>query len=89
MELKRDFESDEVVARSYGVAFAIGSKGYVTLGDGTTTVWQYDPATDDWTENGTFEGASRLYAFGFAINGKGYVTMGSNGTSRFDEFVGI
>ncbi|MGA0560737.1 Kelch repeat-containing protein [Larkinella sp. VNQ87] len=82
---KDDFEDEELVQRSYGVGFAIGSKGYITLGDGSTTVWVYDPATDSWDDLGAFEGSARQYAFGFAINGKGYITTGSSGSGRFDD----
>ncbi|TAE20840.1 MAG: galactose oxidase [Cytophagales bacterium] len=82
---KDDFDDEELVTRSYGVAFSISGKGYVTLGEGNSTVWEYNPETDSWEDLGTFEGAGRLYAFGFAINGKGYVTTGSNGTARFDD----
>ncbi|WP_266364748.1 Kelch repeat-containing protein [Tellurirhabdus rosea] len=82
---KDNFSSDELVARSYGVGFAIKSRGYVTVGDGNTTVWQYNPDDDSWATQGTFEGATRQYAFGFAINGKGYLTTGSSGTGRFDD----
>ena len=82
---KDNFTSDELISRSYGVGFAIGSRGYVTLGDGSGVVWQYDPVADSWATLGTFEGTTRQYALGFAINGKGYVTTGSSGTARFDD----
>ena len=84
---KADFISDQSIARSYGVGFAMNGKGYVTLGTGSSgrTVWQYDPATDLWTTAGEFEGSARTYAIGFAVGNKGYVTTGANGGVRFDD----
>lgn len=83
---KTQFTTDQsTIARSYGVAFAINGKGYITVGDGNTTVWQYSPTEDTWATLGTFEGITRQYAVGFAINGKGYITTGSSGTARFDD----
>ena len=90
---KADFTTDQAaLARSYAVGFAIGSKGYITLGtlDGganSKTVWQYDPTTDIWSTLGDFEGATRTYAVGFAINGKGYVTTGGSGSGRYDDLL--
>ncbi|WP_420148943.1 Kelch repeat-containing protein [Spirosoma sp.] len=85
---KLDFTTDQsTIARSYGVAFAINGKGYITLGNGSNSqvVWQYDPATDTWATMGTFEGATRTFAVGFAIGNKGYVTTGSSGGARYDD----
>lgn len=85
---KADFTTDQAgIARSYGIGFAVGGKGYVTLGNGSSasTVWQYDPGTDTWATMGTFEGATRTYAVGFAIGNKGYVTTGQNSAARLDD----
>ncbi|GAB3803172.1 kelch repeat-containing protein [Spirosoma humi] len=82
---KLDFLTDQAVQRSNAVAFTINGKGYVTLGDANTAVWQYNPADDTWTTLGSFEGAARNYAVGFAIGNKGYVTTGLNGTTPFDD----
>ncbi len=81
---KLDFLTDQAVQRSNGVGFAIGGKGYVTLGE-NTNVWQYDPATDTWAALGSFEGSPRVNAVGWAIGNKGYITTGSSGTARFDD----
>jgi N-acetylneuraminic acid mutarotase len=82
---KDDFDDEEYVARSYGVGFTIGSRGYVTIGDGSTTVWEYNPTDDSWSDLGVFEGGSRQRAVGFAINGKGYISTGLNGSTYFDD----
>jgi hypothetical protein len=71
--------------RIYAVSFAIGNKGYV--GTGTTTgnnssalqdFWEYDPATNVWTQKANFAGGSRFRASGFGLEGKGYIGLGFN-----------
>lgn len=69
------------VGRSYGVAFAIGSKGYVTTGTGTeylNDLWEYNPASDEWNKKSDFIGGRRRQAFSFVINGKAYLGAGTN-----------
>ncbi|UHG92690.1 Kelch repeat-containing protein [Spirosoma oryzicola] len=84
---KTQFSTDQsTLPRSSAVGFAINNLGYITTGDASsTTVWQYNPASDSWTTLGNFEGATRVNAVGFAIGGKGYVTTGGVGTGRYDD----
>jgi N-acetylneuraminic acid mutarotase len=42
--------------------------------------WEYDPATNAWTQKADFGGSGRLYAARFTTNGKGYVGTGQSGT---------
>ena len=71
--------------RLLATAMSINGKGYLGLGDNTSTPyfnrlndwWQYDPTSDHWTPAATFGGEARDQAGGFAIDGKGYVFMGS------------
>ncbi|HKR06070.1 MAG TPA: kelch repeat-containing protein [Bacteroidia bacterium] len=64
--------------------FTIGNKGYA--GTGITHVgstytyhqdfWEYDPATDVWTQKANFAGPQRYGASGFSVGNKGYITLG-------------
>jgi len=70
--------------RADAVAFAIGNKGYMGTGDllwgsGATQVkdfWEYDPATNMWTQKADFGGAARTWAFGFATDTYGFIGGG-------------
>jgi hypothetical protein len=61
-------------------SFAIGTRGYVGGGyNGTAPqldLWEYDMATNVWTQKANILGNTRPAAVGFAINGKGYYTGG-------------
>jgi N-acetylneuraminic acid mutarotase len=87
-------ESDESYDNDYSsisgmlkVGFAIGDKGYLATGGQSigADVWEYNPATDLWTERTSFEGTSRADAVGFAIGNYGYVTTGKSGSYYFDD----
>lgn len=79
MAAETDFRS---FARDYAVAFAIGDKGYV--GTGTVDLgskiykdfWEYNPATDAWSQKAEFGGTARYSAVGFSIGDKGYIGTG-------------
>lgn len=43
----------------------------------TKDFWEYDPATNTWTQKADFGGTGRTYAVGFAINSNGYIGMGA------------
>ncbi|MBS1657115.1 MAG: fibronectin type III domain-containing protein [Bacteroidetes bacterium] len=70
--------------RRYGCGFSIGGKGYMGLGEGTNNFYQrkkdwyeYDPATNQWTQKADFHiGISKVAAF--SIGNKGYVCCGYN-----------
>lgn len=69
------------VARDRALAFSIGNRGYVGLGQGTVPgtfqdFWEYDPATDTWTQKADFAGRPRHSAAGFSIGDRGYVGTG-------------
>jgi N-acetylneuraminic acid mutarotase len=67
------------VARSQGVAFSVGNKGYIGLGTNGSPLadfWEYDPATNAWTQKANFSGGARTGATGFGIGLKGYVAAG-------------
>ncbi len=78
--------------RADAVAFAIGGKGYLGLGDSGSVpityfndLYQYDTLTNTWSAIALFplsNGSGN--ANGFSINGKGYVCLGSgdSGSSK-------
>ncbi|MEP6795190.1 MAG: hypothetical protein ABJB16_12745 [Saprospiraceae bacterium] len=77
------------VARYGAVAFSIGTKGYV--GTGSTAVngykkdfWEYEPATNTWTQKADFGGTPRYNAVGFVLNNKGYIATGFSGNPEYD-----
>jgi N-acetylneuraminic acid mutarotase len=69
--------------RQSAAGFSIGSKGYIGTGqfyDGDdydyNDFWEYDPATNAWTQKADFAGSARSSATCFTISGKGYVGTG-------------
>jgi len=69
--------------RTAASSFSIEDKGYIICGwiDGTGSklgkeFWEYDKATDTWTQKDDFPGAGRNAATGFAIGNKGYLVCG-------------
>ncbi|MFD1875138.1 Kelch repeat-containing protein [Hymenobacter bucti] len=77
------------VARTQAVAFAVGSYGYVTVGNNGSnllTCYVYDPIADTWTLKNPFLGQGRSTAVSFSIGNFGYVGLGNTGSSYFDDF---
>jgi N-acetylneuraminic acid mutarotase len=71
------------IPRSEAVGFAIDGKGYVCTGRSTSgsglllnDLWEYDTATNTWTQRADFGGTARSNAVGFTISAKGYVGTG-------------
>ncbi len=69
--------------RENAVGFSIGNKGYIGTGrDGyffssvRKDFWEYDPATQLWTQKLDFGGTAREYATGFSIGTAGYIGTG-------------
>lgn len=68
--------------RAFG--FTIGKKGYLLGGNAGSgfnlaplyDFWEYDPATDKWSQKADYPGQAAEYLRGFSINGKGYVGTG-------------
>jgi N-acetylneuraminic acid mutarotase len=68
-------------------AFTINGKAYLGA-NGVIDFWEYDPATNSWTQKADFSGPGRSLANGFSIGSKGYFGMGrdpSTGAS-FSDF---
>ena len=83
-------------SRDSAVGFSIGNKGYVGTGGGGEWVWEtgtrrqdfweYDPASNTWTQKANFAGGVRTRAVSFSIGNKGYVGAGSNGDGFQQDF---
>jgi len=87
---KADFGGD---ARYFGSGMAIGNKGYIGLGSTSSSpsnndLWQYDPATNTWSQISDFTN-DRIYSACFSIGNIGYVCSGCywDGTSGTQPFV--
>ena len=73
------------IGRHRGQAFAIKDKGYMGFGHINSVVnidladvWEYDPATDSWTQKADFGGGPRYHNLVFSVGGKGYAGGGRN-----------
>ena len=88
------------IVRKYGAGFIIPAtsnqygntqdKGYITLGQNGTALtytWEYDFATDLWTEKTPYEGTARSGAVGFTLKNRGFVGtgLGTGNTSGFSD----
>ena len=68
------------VGRQLASGFSIGTKGYITCGDGAgymNDLWEYDPPTNVWTQKANLPGAGRYGAVVFVINDRGYIGTGA------------
>ena len=95
------------IIRKYGVGFVMraqptGDKAYITLGQNGTSLnytWEYDFASDLWTEKTPYEGTARSGAVGFTLQnpdpkspydrgfvGTGLGTGNTSGFSDLEEF---
>ncbi|MGC1244040.1 MAG: kelch repeat-containing protein [Chryseosolibacter sp.] len=90
---KADFEG---TARMGATGFTIGGKGYIGTGSNTpgdinwqwfNDLWEYDPATNDWTQKASFNALGRGTAVGFSIGGKGYIGTGQYRQDRFHNAI--
>ena len=80
------------LARHRCIGFSIGDKGYLGLGHvnaGGVTIayadfWEYDHATNTWTQKADFAGGNRYAAIGISIGNKGYAGCGLS--SSFGQF---
>jgi N-acetylneuraminic acid mutarotase len=81
-------------ARYLATGFGIGSKGYIGTGISSgypsgslkRDFWEYDPATDQWTQKADFGGTARNLSTGFSIGSKGYIGTGFDGRGVKNDF---
>lgn len=83
--------------RRDAIGFAINSKGYVgtgidndesLLGTKLSDFWEYNPATNTWTQKADFPGSGGLgiyFATGFNIDSKGYICGGKTGPNTYSN----
>jgi N-acetylneuraminic acid mutarotase len=74
-------------ARHRATGISIGGRGYIGLGHINAVVdvqykdwWEYDPATNSWTQKADYAGGKRYHAAGFSIGNLGYVGTGRDTT---------
>jgi hypothetical protein len=80
------------IVRTHAVGFVItgtntGDKGYITTGQNGALynfTWEYDFASDLWTEKTPYEGSARQGAVGFNIGARGFVATGLGSTANDD-----
>ncbi|WP_299755868.1 kelch repeat-containing protein [uncultured Pontibacter sp.] len=81
-------DEDYPAPRTYAATFSIQNNGYVvggTNGASLNDVWKFDPASDTWTQLGSFKGGIRVGAIGFGIGDYGYVGLGNSGSLHYDD----
>lgn len=80
--------------RRGAVGFSIGSRGYICGGKSGSPgtyrrdLWEFNPATNSWTQKANFAGTPRELAVAFSIGNKGYLGTGgiSDLTSALNDF---
>ena len=77
--------------RGNATSFAVAGKGYVCLGQGETNdffkdLWEYDPATQVWSQKADFIGTPRRQAVGFAVWDTAYVGLGRDQNGFCKDF---
>jgi N-acetylneuraminic acid mutarotase len=72
------------------VSFVVDQKAYVGLGNGNNPYykdfWEYDPATNSWTQKADYAGTARRQAVAFAIDSLGYVGTGYDANGYKADF---
>jgi N-acetylneuraminic acid mutarotase len=80
--------------RHHPFYFGIGDIAYVGFGHGNNfqgnlsiykDFYQFDPATDEWTQLNDFPGEARVAGTQFDYNGKGYILSGDGDNHSFME----
>ena len=79
-------------ARHRATAFTIGDKGYIGMGHVNSAVhiiykdiWEYDPATNSWTQKADFGGGLRYQCTAFSIGHYGYMGLGRNPQNTYEK----
>ncbi|HEX6428706.1 MAG TPA: kelch repeat-containing protein [Niastella sp.] len=76
------------IIRYNAATFVIDNKAYLTTGESgsmNSHTWEYDAATDTWTEKTGFSGAARTGALGITLKNRGFVLAGRSGAASFDN----
>jgi N-acetylneuraminic acid mutarotase len=73
------------ITRWNASSFVIGDKGYISTGENGiyyTYIWEYDFASDLWTQRTPFEGPATSGAVGFGVSGKGFLATGRTASGQ-------
>jgi len=85
------------VARRDAIAFSVNGKGYVgtgidnanaLIGSKLKDLWEYDPATNAWTQKADFPGSGGngiYFATAFSADNKGYICGGKWGPNLYSS----
>lgn len=75
------------IGRHRSIAFTIGNRAYMGTGHYNAQgdvqfkdIWEFDPASNAWTQKADFGGGKRYHSVAFSLNGKGYVATGRDTT---------
>jgi Secretion system C-terminal sorting domain len=72
------------------VGFSIGNKGYIGTGNqhgaDYNDFWEFNPATDTWTQKANIGSAGRYGSVGFSIGNKGYIGTGASKNTLLNDF---
>lgn len=85
-------DADNIYSRYGASAFTVGTKGYITTGYNNgfapmRDTWEFDPATNSWSQKADFPGNPRYYAVGFGLGNFGFVGTGTTGSgTNFSDF---
>ncbi len=83
-----DYDDNYAIIRSNGAAFVMNNKAYLVCGENgglLATTWEYDFATDTWTNKTSFEGVAREGVIGFSVSDRGYILTGRSSSTLFDD----
>jgi len=87
--LDLDDDDDYEIARSNGVGFSMGDRGYIACGElglsSSRSVWEYNPSTDLWEEKTAYEGVAREGAIAFYNGSRVFLALGNSGNLYLDD----
>jgi N-acetylneuraminic acid mutarotase len=91
-DLTTDDDEYDNIPRAYAAAFVINGKGYVTLGTKLgflSSTYEYDPASNLWTQRTAFSKTTRTDAVAFSLSEtnkqRGFVMTGSSSSTKLDD----
>lgn len=76
---------------AFPAGFSIGTKGYFELGMTSASMysqdfWEWDQASNTWTQKANLPGPARWEPVGFSIGTKGYIGTGNTASGQINDF---